>query len=182
MIIALMTVVCVEVFKRYLLNAPTAWIFDLNNMLSALCSCLAAPIPGECLSYGDFLYSSMKPRTRRCSISHLYIVFFVPGIAALIYAGSYYAADSWRIDEHSNVTADGPPIYHFKTDYPDRRRIGDAAGDCRNHAVRRLSQDRRLAWPSQGCGRDRCGRGELAHSEYIDAAERKAAIERAQHV
>ena len=28
LIIALMTVVCVEVFKRYILNAPTAWIFD----------------------------------------------------------------------------------------------------------------------------------------------------------
>ena len=22
--------------------------------------------------------------------------------------------DSWRINEHSNVTADGPPVYHFK--------------------------------------------------------------------
>src|SRR6266581_1396060 len=33
LIIALMTVVCVEVFKRYILNAPTAWIFDLDNML-----------------------------------------------------------------------------------------------------------------------------------------------------
>ena len=36
---------------------------------------------------------------------------FVPGIAALIYAGYDYAADSWRIAEHSNVTADGPPVY-----------------------------------------------------------------------
>ena len=28
LIIALMAVVCLEVFKRYLLNAPTAWIFE----------------------------------------------------------------------------------------------------------------------------------------------------------
>ncbi|MET0192248.1 MAG: TRAP transporter small permease subunit, partial [Hyphomicrobiaceae bacterium] len=33
LIIALMVVVCVEVFKRYMLNAPTAWIFDAENML-----------------------------------------------------------------------------------------------------------------------------------------------------
>ncbi len=40
----------------------------------------------------------------------LYIVFFLPGIAALVYAGWDYAVDSWRINEHSNVTADGPPV------------------------------------------------------------------------
>ena len=32
LMVLLMTVVCVEVFKRYLLNAPTAWIFDAENM------------------------------------------------------------------------------------------------------------------------------------------------------
>ncbi|MFX7784318.1 PLP-dependent transferase, partial [Acinetobacter baumannii] len=37
---------------------------------------------------------------------------------ALIYAGYHYAADSWRIGEHSSVTADGPPIYPFKTIIP----------------------------------------------------------------
>ena len=33
LIVVLMLVVWIEVFKRYLLNAPTAWIFDVNNML-----------------------------------------------------------------------------------------------------------------------------------------------------
>ena len=33
LIVALMMVVCVEVFKRYIMNAPTAWIFVLDNML-----------------------------------------------------------------------------------------------------------------------------------------------------
>ena len=45
-------------------------------------------------------------------------MFFIPGIAALIYAGYDYASDSWRIAEHSNVTSDGPPVYHFKTVIP----------------------------------------------------------------
>ena len=33
LMVVLMTVVCVEVFKRYIMNMPTSWIFDLNNML-----------------------------------------------------------------------------------------------------------------------------------------------------
>jgi len=33
LIIALMTAVCIEVFKRYIMNMPTAWIFDLDNTL-----------------------------------------------------------------------------------------------------------------------------------------------------
>ena len=48
-------------------------------------------------------------------------------------------AISWRIAEHSNVTANGPPVYHFKTRHPDRRRAGDAAGHRRDRALRRLS-------------------------------------------
>ena len=44
LIVVLMIVVCVEVFKRYILNAPTAWIFDAENMLYGTCSCCAAPI------------------------------------------------------------------------------------------------------------------------------------------
>ena len=48
----------------------------------------------------------------------LYIVFFIPGVIALAYAGYGYAADSWRILEHSSITADGPPLYPFKTIIP----------------------------------------------------------------
>ena len=40
-----------------------------------------------------FLYSSMRPRTQAALDLVLYIVFFIPGIAALIYAGYDYAAD-----------------------------------------------------------------------------------------
>ena len=120
LIIALMTVVCVEVFKRYILNAPTAWIFDADNMLygSLFMLCGAYTLAQNAHVRGDFLYSSMRPRTQAALDLVLYIVFFIPGIAALIYAGYDYAADSWRIDEHSNVTADGPPVYHFKTVIP----------------------------------------------------------------
>jgi len=120
LIILLMTVVCVEVFKRYIMNMPTAWIFDLDNMLygTTFMLCGAYTLAQNAHVRGDFLYSSMRPRMQASLDIVLYVVFFLPGIAALIYAGSEYAADSWRIAEHSNVTADGPPVYHFKSVIP----------------------------------------------------------------
>ena len=103
LIMALMIVVCVEVFKRYLLNAPTAWIFDLNNMLygTLFMLCGAYALAQNAHVRGDFLYGSMRPRTQAAFDLALYLIFFVPGIAALIYAGYDYAAQSWRIGEHS---------------------------------------------------------------------------------
>ena len=87
---------------------------------------------------GDFLYASMRPRTQATLDLVLYIVFFLPGIAALIYAGYDYAGDSWRIGEHSNVTADGPPVYHFKTVIPIAGALVHAAGRRRDRALHRL--------------------------------------------
>src|ERR1700732_1536698 len=120
LIIALMTVVCVEVFKRYILNAPTAWIFDADNMLYAtlFMLCGAYTLAQNAHVRGDFLYSSMRPRMQAALDAALYVIFFFPGIAALIYAGYDYAAISWRIAEHSNVTSNGPPVYHFKPIIP----------------------------------------------------------------
>ncbi len=80
LIIALMAVVCLEVFKRYLLNAPTAWIFDLNNMLygSLFMLCGAYALAQNAHVRGDFLYSSMRPRTQATLDLVLYFVFFFP--------------------------------------------------------------------------------------------------------
>src|SRR5471030_1090007 len=101
LIMVLMSVVCIEVFKRYLLNAPTAWIFDLDNMLygTLFMMCGAYTLAQNAHVRGDFLYSSMRPRMQASLDIVLYIVFFIPGIAALIYSGYDYASISWRIAE-----------------------------------------------------------------------------------
>jgi TRAP-type mannitol/chloroaromatic compound transport system permease small subunit len=120
LIIGLMLVVCVEVFKRYILNAPTAFIYDINNMMygTLFMMCGAYTLAQNAHVRGDFLYSSMRPRTQATLDIVLYIAFFVPGILGLMYAGYDYAWDSWRIREHSNVTAEGPPVYQFKAIIP----------------------------------------------------------------
>ena len=94
LIILLMAVVCVEVFKRYIMNMPTAWIFDVDNMLygTVFMLCGAYTLAQNAHVRGDFLYSSMRPRMQASLDIVLYVVFFHPGIAALIYAGWDYAS------------------------------------------------------------------------------------------
>src|SRR3954465_10071723 len=184
LIIILMTVVCVEVFKRYILNAPTAWIFELDNMLygSLFMLCGAYTLAQNAHVRGDFLYSSMRPRTQALLDLVLYVVFFVPGIAALIYAGYYFAADSWRIAEHSNVTADGPPVYHFKTVIPIAGAVVMLQGIA--EIMRAVVCLKTGEWPSRlhdGAEIDVVGE-QLANSQYVDAESRKVAIERAKEI
>jgi TRAP-type mannitol/chloroaromatic compound transport system permease small subunit len=184
LIILLMTVVCIEVFKRYILNAPTSWIFDVNNMMygSLFMLCGAYTLAQNAHVRGDFLYSSMKPRSQATLDLILYFVFFIPGIAALCYAGLDFAAVSWRINEHSNVTADGPPVYHFKAVIPVAGALLMLQGIA--EIVRCIVCLRTGEWPSRlkDVAEIDVVEEQLAHSEYVDEDARKAAIESAQKI
>jgi TRAP-type mannitol/chloroaromatic compound transport system permease small subunit len=120
LIIALMTVVCVEVVKRYILNAPTAWIFDAENMLYGTLFMLAGAytLSRNAHVRGDFIYRAWSPRTQATWDLVLYFLFFFPGMLAFVYAGYGYAKLSWQMHEHSSASPFGPPVYHFKTLIP----------------------------------------------------------------
>jgi TRAP-type mannitol/chloroaromatic compound transport system permease small subunit len=184
LIIVLMTVVCVEVFKRYIMNMPTSWIFDLNNMLygSLFMLCGAYTLAQNAHVRGDFLYSSMKPRTQALLDLILYFVFFIPGILALCYAGYYFAKESWLINEHSNVTADGPPIYHFKMVIPVAGALIMLQGVA--EIVRCIVCLKEGEWPSRlkDVAETDVIEEQLAHSEYVDEESRKRAIEGAHKI
>ncbi|RAI35810.1 TRAP transporter small permease subunit [Rhodoplanes serenus] len=184
LIIVLMAVVCVEVVKRYVLNAPTAWIFDLNNMLygSLFMLCGAYTLAQNAHVRGDFLYGSMKPRTQATLDLILYVLFFVPGIMALLYAGWHYAQDSWRILEHSNVTADGPPVYHFKTVIPIAGALVLLQGFA--EMLRCVVCLKSGEWPPRlkDVSEIDVVEEQLEHSEYVDEQSRKDAIERAHKI
>ena len=115
LIVALMLLVCAEVFKRYALNAPTAWIYDVNNMLYGTLFMLggAYALAHDGHVRGDFIYGSMKPRTQASIDLVLYLLFFLPGIAALTWAGWTYFQDSLAIREHT-FNADPIALYPFK--------------------------------------------------------------------
>jgi len=184
LIVLLMLVVCAEVFKRYLLNAPTAWIFDAENMMygTLFMMCGAYTLAQNAHVRGDFLYSSMRPRTQATLDLVLYFVFFIPGIAALIYAGYDYASDSWRIAEHSNVTADGPPVYHFKTVIPIAGALIMLQGI--GEIIRCIVCLKTGEWPSRlhDVAEIDVIEEQLAHSEYVDEESRKMAIEGAARI
>jgi len=184
LIVVLMIVVCVEVFKRYIMNMPTAWIFDADNIIygTLFMLCGAYTLAQNAHVRGDFLYSSMRPRVQAGLDLALYIVFFIPGIAALIYAGADYAADSWRIAEHSNVTANGPPVYHFKTVIPIAGVLVMLQGLA--EVVRCVVCLRTGAWPLRlhDVAEIDVIEEQLAHSEYVDEESRKIAIERAHDI
>jgi len=115
LIVVLMLLVCAEVFKRYALNAPTAWIFDANNMLYGTLFMMggAYTLAHDGHVRGDFFYGSLKPRTQASLDLVLYFIFFLPGIAALTWAGWTYFQDSLAIHEHT-FNADPIPLYPFK--------------------------------------------------------------------
>ena len=184
LIVVLMAVVSIEVFKRYVLNAPTAWIFDANSMLYGTLFMMsgAYALSQNAHVRGDFLYSSMRPRTQAALDLALYIVFFIPGILALMYAGYYFAELSWRIKEHSNITADGPPVYHFKTVIPIAGALVMIQGFA--EIVRCIVCLRTGEWPPRLRDVEEIDvvKDQLAHSEFIDEESRRQAIESAQEI
>jgi TRAP-type mannitol/chloroaromatic compound transport system permease small subunit len=120
LIVSLTLMISWEVFSRYAFDAPHAWAFDVMIMMYGTLFMMAGAYTLSKNGHvrGDVLYGFLQPRTQASIDLVLYIVFFVPGVFALTYAGFYYASESWAINEHSNITADGPPIYPFKTVIP----------------------------------------------------------------
>lgn len=120
LIVVLTAIIVFEVLSRYVLNKPNAWVFDATYMIYGTLFMMAGAYTLSKNGHvrGDVLYGFFKPRTQAFFDLILYLMFFVPGVVALAYAGYSFAADAWAIKEHSSVTADGPPIYHFKTIIP----------------------------------------------------------------
>jgi TRAP-type mannitol/chloroaromatic compound transport system permease small subunit len=124
----------------------------------------------------------MRPSTQALLDLVLYIVFFLPGIGALAYAGWDYASDSWRINEHSNVTADGPPVYHFKFMIPLAGALLLLQGAA--EITRCVVCLQTGVWPSRlkDVNEIDVVEEQLAHSEHVDEESRKVAIANAQDI
>ena len=117
LIVALTALISFEVFSRYALGAPHPWAFDVMMMMYGTVFMMAGAYTLAKSGHvrGDVLYGFFAPRTQATLDLILYILFFIPGVIALTYAGWSFAADAWAIKEHSSITADGPPIYPFKS-------------------------------------------------------------------
>ena len=119
-IVGLTVLISWEVFSRYALDHPHAWAFDAMIMMYGTLFMMsgAYTLAQNGHVRGDVLYGFFTPRTQATMDLTLYIVFFIPGVVALVWAGYTYAAESWAIKESSNITSEGPPYYPFKTVIP----------------------------------------------------------------
>ena len=120
LIVVLTLLVSWEVFSRYALSNPHAWAFDAMIILYGTLFMMAGAYTLAKNGHvrGDVIYGFFRPRTQATIDLTLYILFFLPGVIALVWAGYYYAAESWAIRERSSVMYEGPPIYPFKTIIP----------------------------------------------------------------
>jgi len=120
LIIALTLMISYEVFSRYALGTPHAWVFDASNMLYGALFMLAGAYTLAKRGHvrGDILYGFLSPRMQAGIDLLLYLAFFFPGVIALAWAGIDFFEVSLAQNEHSSIAADGPPIYPFKAVIP----------------------------------------------------------------
>ena len=105
-----------EVFVRYLLNEPTSWAFDFSYLMYGAMFFMAGAYT---LSRGghvraDMFYRLWQPRTQAAVELVLYVIFFFPGILALVVAGWGYGTESLRLREVSVNSPAGVPIWPLK--------------------------------------------------------------------
>ena len=113
--VALTLLITWEVFSRYALNKPHAWVLDAQIMLYGTLFMMAGAYTLAKNGHvrGDVLYGFFQPRTQAAIDLALYIVFFLPGIVALTWAGWSYANESLAIREKT-FSATPLPLYPFK--------------------------------------------------------------------
>jgi TRAP-type mannitol/chloroaromatic compound transport system permease small subunit len=120
LIVLLTLLISWEVFSRYALDRPHAWAFDVMIIMYGTLFMMAGAYTLAKSGHvrGDVLYGFFEPRTQATIDLILYVLFFIPGVVALTYAGTTFAAESWTMNEHSSISSEGPPIYPFKTMLP----------------------------------------------------------------
>lgn len=184
LMLVLMGVVLYDVFMRYVINDPTLWGYDTSYMLygSVFMMCGAYALSQDDHVRGDFFYGSMKPKTQAGFDLVLYVLFFLPGIGALCYAGVGFAQDSWFLREHSSVTSDGPPLYFFKTLIPIAGALVMLQGLA--EITRCLVCLKTGAWPARlkDAAELDVVEEQLSASTHVDEEARKAAIEQAHAI
>ncbi|MDO8373301.1 MAG: TRAP transporter small permease subunit [Pseudomonadota bacterium] len=114
-VVLLTVLISWEVFSRYVLNRPHAWVLDAQIMLYGLLFMMAGAYTLSKNGHvrGDVLYGFLRPRTQAIVDLTLYIIFFLPGVIALTWAGWTYANESLAIREQT-FNADPLPVYPFK--------------------------------------------------------------------
>lgn len=105
-----------EVFVRYALNSPTSWAFDFSYIMYGALFFMAGAYALSRNSHvrGDFIYRTWRPRTQAIVELTLYILFFFPGVLALVYSGWGYGWEATKLLEVSVNSPAGIPVWQLK--------------------------------------------------------------------
>jgi TRAP-type mannitol/chloroaromatic compound transport system permease small subunit len=109
-----------EVFVRYVLVAPTTWAFDVSYITYGAMFLMAGAYTLSRNGHvrGDVVYRYWRPRVQATVDLALYLLFFLPAVAAFIYSGWGYAAMSIRFREVSIFSPAGVPVFPLKALIP----------------------------------------------------------------
>jgi TRAP-type mannitol/chloroaromatic compound transport system permease small subunit len=120
LIVALAAMITWEVISRKFFDAPHAWTFDAQIQFYGIMFMMAGAYTLAKNGHvrGDVLYGFFRPRLQATIDLTLFVLFFLPGVVAMVWAGYDFAEESWAIGERSSIMSDGPPIYWFKTFIP----------------------------------------------------------------
>ncbi len=115
LIVLLTCLISWEVFSRYVMNNPHDWALDAQIQMYGTLFMLAGAYTLAKNGHvrGDVLYGFFMPRTQAWVDLVLYVLFFLPGIVALTWAGWTFAQESLAIRE-STFSATPLPLYPFK--------------------------------------------------------------------
>ena len=107
---------CFEVFMRYVLNDPTAWAVDMSYMLYGALFMMAGAYTLSRGAHvrGDFIYRKWAPRTQARLDIVLYLIFYFPGVLAMVFTGAGYGLEAMRIQETSVNSPAGVPVWPLK--------------------------------------------------------------------
>mgnify|MGYP003382041958 CR=1 FL=1 len=138
-----------EVFSRYVLGKPHAWMLDVQIMLYGVLFMMAGAYTLSKNGHvrGDVLYGFFRPRTQATLDLVLYLLFFLPGVVAMTWAGWSFFMESLAIREQT-FNADPIPLYPFKFFIPLAGAILLLQGLV--EIARCVICIRQGAWPSRG--------------------------------
>jgi TRAP-type mannitol/chloroaromatic compound transport system permease small subunit len=120
LIVALSAMITWEVISRKFFDTPHAWTFDAQLQLYGIMFMMAGAYTLAKNGHvrGDVLYGFFPARLQATIDLTLFILFFLPGTVAMVWAGYRFADESWAIRERSSIMLEGPPVYWFKTFIP----------------------------------------------------------------
>jgi len=115
-ILILTFVVVYDVTARYVFTAPTGWAYDTEYILYGTLFMMsgAYAVSRNAHVRGDFISRRFPFRVQAVIELLCYLLFFFPGVTALLYSGYGFFHLSYIANEHSASSPTGPPIWPFK--------------------------------------------------------------------